>query len=175
MDSSTGGGTASAVSGAMAAALAAMVARLSMGRPGMEAEAYYTDIASEAESLSRELFDGGRRDAESFDGVMAALHLPKASEEEKAARRAALSRANLKAAQVPLANAGACRKVLDLCRLLDGRSNPNAGSDLECAGHLALAGLKGCLANVVINLPGIKDPEQADLIKTRADLLGRLD
>lgn len=174
-DNSTGGGTASAVAGAMAAALAAMVARLSVGKPGLEPAAYYQPIMEEAESLSRRLFQGGREDSESFDAVRAALQMPKASEPEQAARRAALAAAMLRATEVPLANAAGCRRVIELSRMLRGRSNPNAASDLECALFLARAGLDGCLANVAINLPGLKDAGHVNRITSQAEELGRPD
>ena len=173
-DNSTGGGTASAVAGAMAAALAAMVARISMGREGMEPESYYQTIADEGEVLSRSLFNRGREDSEAFDMVMAAFKMPKSSEEEKAARKEAIARAMLHATEVPLANAEDCRRVLELCEKLLGRSNTNAASDLESAGHLAKAGLLGCLANVAINLPSVKDAARSREIKDRYEELHRL-
>ena len=61
------------------------------------------------------------------------------------------------AAEVPLSNAARCKRVLELCQRLEKSYNTNAASDLECALHLATAGLKGCAANVRINLPYIKD------------------
>ena len=61
-DTTTGGGTASAVAGAMAGALVAMVARLSIGKDGMEPDRFYEDVAAKATALSGELFDGGRED-----------------------------------------------------------------------------------------------------------------
>ncbi|MBI9046152.1 MAG: cyclodeaminase/cyclohydrolase family protein [Anaerolineaceae bacterium] len=72
-------------------------------------------------------------------------------------RRAVIQAAWIQAAEVPLANADGCAAVLELALHLRGRSNPNAASDLSCAFYLALAGLKGCIANVEINLPAIKD------------------
>jgi formiminotetrahydrofolate cyclodeaminase len=172
-DNSTGGGTASAVAGAMAAALTAMVARLSVGKPGLEPEPYYQAIGAEAESLSRSLFQGGREDSEAFDAVRAALRLPKASDRDRAARQAALAAAMLRAAEVPLSNARGCRRVVELSRMLKERSNPNAASDLECALLLALAGLDGCLANVAINLPSLKDADQVNRIKSQAEELAQ--
>lgn len=156
-DDATGGGTASAVAGAMAAALAAMVARLSIGREGMEPEGYYAGVRDEGQGLADELFRGGREDSEAFDAVRAAFRLPRESEEERTRRSAAIQAAMVGAAHVPLENARRCRRVLDLCAELEGRSNPNVASDLTCAGELARAGLMGCLANVDINLPSIKD------------------
>ena len=172
-DNSTGGGTASAVAGAMAAALAAMVARLSLGREGMEPESWYRDVAEEGETLCRELFRRGREDSQAFDLVMAAFRMPKSTEEEKAARTQAIAKAMLQATEVPMGNAEKCLRVLELCGGLKGRSNPNAASDLESAQHLARAGLLGCLANVAINLPGVKDAARRGEIETRAEELRR--
>jgi methenyltetrahydrofolate cyclohydrolase len=174
-DNSTGGGSASAVAGAMAAALAAMVGRLSIGKPGMEPEDYYRPIITEAEELSGRLLQGARRDSESFDAVMAAYRMPKASDPEQEARQKAISEAILQATEIPLANAEDCRRVVELCHQLWDRSNPNARSDLECAFHLACAGLKGCLDNVAINLPNIKEPNQVQRILSHAEHLRRLE
>ncbi len=170
-DNSTGGGTASAVAGAMAAALVAMVARLSIGKKNMEKEIYYEDISAEAEKLSIELFSGGREDSEAFEAVSTAYRLPKESDPQKIVRKDAIQRAMIKAAHVPLANAGKCRRIIELFSNLQGRSNPNTASDLECAGHLARAGLSGCIANVEINLPYIDDQGLVEKLKIQAETL----
>jgi len=156
-DNTTGGGTASAVAGAMAASLAAMVARLSIGKEGMQPDRFYSDAIDECEALRTGLFDGGRIDSQAFEAVSAAFRLPKTTDEEKSERRAAIQAGWVQAAEVPLANAESCAEVMRLALYLRGRSNPNTASDLECAFHLGLAGLKGCIANVEINLPAIKD------------------
>ena len=75
----------------------------------------------------------------------------------------------LHAAEVPLSNAGRCRRVLELCRRLKDRFNTNAASDLECAIYLATAGLNGCAANVRINLPYIKDGSACKDIQNRLE------
>jgi len=172
-DNSTGGGSASAVAGAMAAALAAMVGRLSIGKPGMEPEDYYRPIIAEGEELSGRLLQGARRDSESFDDVMAAYRMPKTSDQERTARQKAVSEAILQATEIPLANAVDCRRVLELCNRLWDRSNLNARSDLQCAFHLARAGISGCLDNVAINLPGLKDENQIQRIQLRVEELRR--
>lgn len=158
-DNSTGGGTASSVAGAMAAGLAAMVARLSMGKKGLAPPEHYKRIAAEAKKLSAELFDGGHEDAAAFDRVSSAYKMPKDSVEAKASRSRKIQKAMVHAAEIPLSNAGRCRRVLELCRSLEDSFNTNAASDLECAMYLANAGLKGCTANVRINLPYIKDQD----------------
>ena len=174
-DNSTGGGTASAVAGAMAAALVGMVSRLSVGREGMAEDAFYEKITAEAEGLSKELFRGGWEDSEAFKAVMVGFKMPKETNEQRARRRKVIDAAMLEAALVPLANAERCRRVLDLKKKLAGRFNPNAASDLTCAEHLAKAGLLGCLANVDINLGSIKDESRAAQIAERAKAAGRLE
>jgi formiminotetrahydrofolate cyclodeaminase len=174
-DNSTGGGAASAVAGAMAGALVAMVARLSLGKEGMESETFYNELGASAETLSTELFDGGHEDSQAFEAVRRAFSLPKSSDEEKAVRHEAIQAAWIHAARVPLANAERCSQVLALGEQLRGRSNPNAASDLACAIYLARAGMLGCLENVEINLPAIKDQELAEELAERASALRILD
>ena len=82
-DNSTGGGTASAVAGAMAAALVGMVARLSIGKKGMEPESFYQPIVDEAERLKRALFSGGNRDSLAFEQVQAAFRKPRETQDQK--------------------------------------------------------------------------------------------
>jgi len=168
-DNSTGGGTASSVAGAMAAGLAAMVARLSMDKTGLAPREYYQTIAEEAKTLSEELFNGGREDAAAFDRVTTAYKMAGDTTDAKNSRSQAIQKAMKHAAEVPLSNAGRCRRVLELCRSLEKSFNTNAASDLECAMYLATAGLKGCAANVRINLPYIKDE------RIRQDIEGRLE
>lgn len=170
-DDQTGGGTASAVAGAMAAGLAGMVARLSVGRDGMEPEPYYREIDAEARVLAGSLMRGGREDSEAFGAVMRSFTLPKGTEEEKAARSRAIQDAMVGAARVPLENAERCAQVLGLAARLEGRSNRNAASDLAVAGSLARTALEGCLANVAINVESIKDRDTAGALATRADEL----
>jgi formiminotetrahydrofolate cyclodeaminase len=170
-DNTTGGGTAAAVAGAMAAALAAMVARLSSGKPGMEPDEYYAERADALSLLADELFDGGRQDSEAFASVRQAFRLPKNSDEEKAVRSQAIQAAWKNAAEIPLSNAQRCARVLALAGELEGRSNENAASDLACAFYLGQAGLKGCLENVAINLPMIKDEALVSQMEDQAAML----
>ena len=170
-DNSTGGGTASAIAGEMAAALIAMVARLSSDRAGGEPGDYYAEIASEGCTLAEELRAGGDEDARAFGAVMAAYRLPKWPDEERAARSGAIRTAIVQATRVPLRNAELCATVADLVARLEGRANPRALSDLQSAAYLAEAGLRGCLANVDINLPALNDEAAAADIRARADVL----
>ena len=173
-DNATGGGTASAVVGAMAAGLVGMVARLSVGKKNMpEPNSFYQEIDEEAQELSTELFAGGHRDSKAFDKVMRAFRLSKFTDQEKVARSQAIQDSILNATRVPLANAENCALTLDLAATLEGRSNLNAASDLECAQYLAQAGLKGALSNVQINLTSIKDEVVAGELAEKARVLSK--
>ena len=175
-DDQTGGGTASAIAGAMAAGLVGMVARLSIGREGMEEESYYRQIDADAQVLTNSLLRGGREDSEAFGAVMRAFTLPKCTDEEKAVRSRTIQDGMVGATRVPLENAERCARVIELVRSLRGCSNPNAASDLEVAGKLARTALEGCLANVAINVDSIKDEQTAGALATRAsELRAKLD
>jgi methenyltetrahydrofolate cyclohydrolase len=173
-NNTTGGGSASAVAGAMAAGLVAMVARLSVGPKSSEPEAFYQEIAQAGAALVQTLMAGAEEDARAFNAVMDAYRMPKATEAEKAARREAVQAAMMFAARVPLQNAEGCGRAAGLAAQLEGRSNPQAASDLQCAAYLAQAGLQGCLANVAINLPSIKDPAAAEEIGAKAEALRKV-
>ena len=159
-DNATGGGTASAVAGAMAAGLVGMVARVSKGKPDLESDEFYATIDTAAQELTRDLMQGGREDSEAFGAVMRAFTLPKCTEDEVRARRDAIRAAMVEATRVPLENARRCVRVLELADRVQTRFNENAASDLACARAMACTGAEGCLENVEINLPGVKD-EQA--------------
>jgi formiminotetrahydrofolate cyclodeaminase len=172
-DFTTGGGAAAALAGAMAASLAAMVARLSIGKKGMRPEAFYVDLGKQLESLSKDLLQGAQDDSQAFGSVQSAFRLPQESLEEKNTRFDAIQEAWILAANVPLINAENCLRVLQLSAILKGCSNPNAASDLKCAMHLARSGLVGCLENVEINISSIKDAAVSRELSMRADDLNK--
>lgn len=170
-DDATGGGTASAVAGAMAAGLVGMVARVSKGKPDLETDEFYDAIDTEAQQLTRDLMMGGREDSAAFGAVMRAFTLPKCTEEEKAARSAAIQEGMVGATRVPLENGTRCVRVLELADRLSASFNRNAESDLAVARSLAGSGAVGCLANVEINLSSVKDEEVKAEIVARANEL----
>ncbi|MCL7966232.1 MAG: cyclodeaminase/cyclohydrolase family protein [marine benthic group bacterium] len=170
-DDATGGGTASAVAGAMAAGLVGMVARVSKGKPDLETDEFYDAIDTEAQQLTRDLMMGGREDSAAFGAVMRAFTLPKCTEEEKAARSAAIQEGMVGATRVPLENGTRCVRVLELADRLSASFNQNAESDLAVARSLASSGAEGCLANVEINLSSVKDDEVKAEIEARANEL----
>lgn len=156
-DSATGGGTASAVAGAMAAGLAGMVARVSRDKPDLESEQFYDGIDQAARRLTRMLMEGGREDSEAFGHVMSAYRLPKSTDEEKAARSAAIQRGLEGATTVPLENGERCADVLVLVSRLTPKHNTNATSDLDVGRRLAIVALEGCIDNVEINMGSLKN------------------
>lgn len=156
-DRTAGGGTASAIAGAMAAALVAMVASLAVAPDAPMPLEFYERVRDEARDLSKRLLQGGEEDSIAFTAILAARRRPRGSDSERRERTAAIEKATVTAAKVPLENAEHCVRVLELVTELRGRSNPRAASDLECAAYLALAGLRGCIANVQVNVPSIRD------------------
>jgi len=153
-----GGGSAAAYSGAMAAALVAMVARLTLGRKKFApVEAQMQQALQRAEALRAELTEAVKRDADAFQAVLAAFKLPKDTPQQAQARQHAVQDAIRLAAQVPLEVAHACLDVMELAAQVVELGNPNALSDGAGAAFLAGAALRVAAANVRINLASLED------------------
>jgi formiminotetrahydrofolate cyclodeaminase len=99
------------------------------------------------------------RDAAAYGEVIAAYKLPRATDDEKSARSAAIQDATHVAALVPLSVVEASGSVIELAEQALGRTNPNAASDLAVAALLAAAAMDGAAANVEINLASLNDGE----------------
>lgn len=159
-----GGGTAAAAAGAMAAALATMVARLAgakakKGGDGT-AVAQWEAVEAEMAALAAELARGCDEDAAAFLGIRAARRLPKATGAEQAARTAAIERATIAAAEVPLAVAVRCARLGERLGQLQAQAPAAMASDLTTAQALARAGWSGARDNVAINLEGLAADSQ---------------
>jgi glutamate formiminotransferase/formiminotetrahydrofolate cyclodeaminase len=153
-----GGGTAAAVAGAAGAALIGMVARLTAGKKGYEEVSdRMGEVARRADQARAELLALADRDAAAFDAVMAAFKLPRATDDEKAARSEAIQRATEGAAQAPLEVARMAVDLLDLAREVTEAGNLQAASDGVTAANLLRAAVEGALRNVEINAGSIKD------------------
>ena len=153
-----GGGSISAMTGAYAASLVCMVAKLTIGRAKYEAvQDIMTSADAQAESLRLKLLDGIRKDSASFDSFMQALSLPKNTEEEKRARQAAMQAGLKSACEVPLASAQDIHQVLKLSLDMVKHGNTNAMSDGLVGALLARSAMIGAISNVRINLSGIRD------------------
>jgi len=153
-----GGGSASALSAAMGASLTSMVAALTLGKPKYaEFEQLAKEIVSAMNKLRKELADAVDRDTEAYNGVGAVFAMPKATDEEKAARKQAMQDALKQATLVPLEVMRLALAGLELTASCVGKTNPNAASDLGVASLTLLAGVKGAWLNVLINLSGVTD------------------
>jgi glutamate formiminotransferase/formiminotetrahydrofolate cyclodeaminase len=164
-----GGGTVSAVAGAMAAALAAMVGRLTVGRKKyLAVDPEFRDLVERAEALRLRLMHLGDEDAAAFNAVSTAYALPK---EPEAPRKAAIQKALMGAARVPLETLRAARDVAALAARAAEAGNRNAVSDAGVGALLAGAAARGAAYNVRINASGMPDPAEATPLVTEA---GRL-
>jgi formiminotetrahydrofolate cyclodeaminase len=171
-----GGGSASAVAASFAAGLVAMVASLSQDRPRY---AMHAAVHAHAKAAGTELADRLLRladeDAAAYGTFAAALKLPRETEEQGAARAAAIRAAARVAAEVPLRCVEACLEVVTAAELLAARCNVNASSDIHVAALLAEAAAKGAAANVRVNLPSVGDPGWAAATDARVgELLDRI-
>ncbi|MCM0758752.1 MULTISPECIES: cyclodeaminase/cyclohydrolase family protein [Sporomusa] len=153
-----GGGSISALAGALGGALTAMVCRLTVDNSKYaEVQSEIQAILAEADRLSAKLTNCVDADTEAFNQVMAAYKLPKATDAEKTARSEAIQKAMQHAADLPLGVAECCLRVLAMSGRVLKIGNANAASDAAVAGLMAHAGLHGALYNVKINLGSIKD------------------
>ena len=162
-----GGGSASAMVGAMGIGLAAMVANLTVGKKKYaEHDKLMQEILAESAALQDALIAAIDRDTEAYNGVSAVFSMPKETDEDKAARSKAMEAALKAATLVPYQVMFLCHKALILAEKAIGRSNTNAASDLGVAALTLGAAAKGAWMNVLINISGIKDADFAAKIKT---------
>lgn len=153
-----GGGTAAAVAGAMGAALAEMVAQLTLSKEKYASAHEAVRPIAEAGQLARtEFLSLAREDSEAYDRVVAARRLPKDTEAEKAARQRRIEVASRNATEVPMRTAQAAIRLLAALPELAEKGNPNAVSDVGAGALLLDACVEGALLNVGINLSGIMD------------------
>lgn len=169
-----GGGSAAALSGALAASLLRMVCDLTIGKEKFRAQQQDLEaIRGRVEGYRRDLIALVDRDAQAFEDVMEARRSPRGSEEEKRVRAEALTRANQFATETPLATAEACAALVAASAEVMEKGNPNALSDAATGALLACAGLRSALMNVRINLADLPpgDAARAARIRERIDRL----
>jgi glutamate formiminotransferase len=153
-----GGGSVSALAGALAAALGQMVAGLARKK---KSHAQYVEPLSaeiaELETRARDLAGAMDRDAASYDAVLAAFKMPKESAEDQRRRDAAIEAATRGATEVPMGVAEAAADLLERLRQLEGITPASMASDLRVGKLMATAAANGALANVQINLETLSD------------------
>ena len=153
-----GGGSISALAGALAAALTEMVAGLTIGKKKYaEVEEEMKKAVAPMHEICEHLLDDIKRDSESFDLYMQALTLPKETEEEKAARTKAMQDGLKAAVAVPLSVAKRAYEVMPYAEVMVTKGNKTAVTDALVATMMARTAVLGALFNVKINLESIKD------------------
>ena len=167
-----GGGSISALNGAIATALTEMVANLTIGKKKYaDVEGQMKTIATEAALIRERLIRDIDRDSEAYDRVFAAFKLPKETEEQIAARARAIEAATKEAAIVPMQVAEEIASVMETVIYVAHKGNRNAVTDACVAMMTARTCVLGALLNVRINLASIKDEAFVKQMKVKADHL----
>lgn len=167
-----GGGSVAALNGALASALSTMVAGLSIGKKG------YEDCEEELEfaqllvmQLQNTFVPLIDKDAEAYSEVFACFKLPKATDEEKSIRSAAIQEATKHAAMVPMEVAFKALHLMTVTASIARLCNRNAITDVCVAMMTARSAVLGALLNVRINLKSLKDKDLADRLQAEADAI----
>ncbi len=164
-----GGGSISAYMGALGAALGTMVANLSSHKAGWDERwEFFSDWADKGHALMSELLHLVDEDTEAFNRIMAVFAMPKSTDEEKAARSAALQEATLYATEVPLRTMETSFKAFDIVRAMAEEGNPNSVSDAGVGALAIRSAVMGACLNVKINAAGLKDRQKAEQIVAQA-------
>lgn len=164
-----GGGSISAYMGALGAALGTMVANLSSHKPGWDDRwKEFSDWADRGQDVMRTLLALVDEDTAAFNRIMAALGMPKGSDEEKKARAEALEAATLYATEVPLKTMRESVRSYELLKAMASEGNPNSVSDAGVGALAATAAVRGAHLNVRINAAGLSDREAAERLCAQA-------
>ena len=164
-----GGGSVSALAGSLGAALVSMVARFTAGRKSTpELEEQIGQNLQATLRLRQKLQEDVDRDTEAYNRVVAAFRMPKKTDEQRGARSRAIQEGLQEATRLPFQVAQRSLEVLRLSLWALEKGNPNTWSDAAVAALMAQNGIEGALANVAINLEGIKDNAFKEKMKARA-------
>jgi len=171
-----GGGSVSALAGALAAALCAMVARLTLGKEKYrDTWQEMEHVRDSADALMHRLLDLVDEDTAAYNQVLIAFKLPKDTDAQRTARLAALQSATKKATAVPMKTLRSVAAVLSLAEAAVERGNPNCLSDAGVAAHLIRASASGAAYNVRINLSTLADQDfSAQMQLETAELLSKV-
>jgi glutamate formiminotransferase/formiminotetrahydrofolate cyclodeaminase len=157
-----GGGSAAAHTGAAAAALVAMVGRLTVGKKKYaDVESQMVSLIEHADALREQLARLVTEDSAAFENFMTAAKLPKDTPDQITARAETMEKATLEAARVPARTVELALEVIRLAVQAAELGNLNAISDAASAAHLAEAALQSAGLNILVNVKNLKDPTQA--------------
>ncbi len=167
-----GGGSTAALQGALGTALTAMVAALTVGKKK------YADIQplaeateQKAQELKAQFIDVMDRDTEAFNAVSAVFTMPKGTDEEQAARKAAMQEALKACTKTPFEMMTLAAEALAVIEPAVGKLNASAASDLGCAVLSLKAAIQGAWLNVLINIGGIHDEDFAQSYRQQGEAL----
>ena len=167
-----GGGSAAALEGALGAALTAMVCGLTVGK---KKYAEFEELAQSAQTKALDLkarfVDVMDRDTEAFNVVSAAFGMPKATDEEKAARSAAIQKGLEGCTKTPFEMMELAEETLELTASILGKSNDSAASDLGVSALSLRAAVQGAWLNVLINIGSLKNKELAADYQAKGEAL----
>ncbi len=167
-----GGGSAAALEGALGAALTAMVCGLTVGK---KKYAEFQELAESAQAKATDLkarfVDVMDRDTEAFNVVSAAFGMPKATDEEKAARSAAIQKGLEGCTKTPFEMMELAVETLELTASILGKSNDSAASDLGVSALSLRAAIQGAWLNVLINIGSLKNKELAEDYRKKGEAL----
>ena len=167
-----GGGSTAALEGALGAALTAMVCRLTEGRKKYEEhQEFVLEVKEKATALQAQFLDVMDRDTEAFMVISNAYGMPKATDEEKAARSAAIQAGLVKSTETPMEMMELAAQTIALTESLLGRFNTASASDLGVGALSLRAAVQGAWLNVLINIGSLKDQELAESYRTKGQAL----
>lgn len=167
-----GGGSISALMGAMGAALATMVANLSAHKAGWDDRwKEFSDIAVKSQAIQEKLMILVDEDTEAFNRIMAAFGMPKKTEAEKTLRSEAIQQATEYAANVPLQTMKTAFEAFTLLEQMATTGNPASVSDAGVGVLAVNAAIQGAFLNVKINATGLKEKETADKYVREAEAI----
>ena len=167
-----GGGSASALNGAIGAGLIAMVCSLTRGRKKYaEFEELAAGVQAEAQALEQRFLTIIDTDTEAFNAVSAVFAMPKDTDEQKAARKAAMQEALKKCTDTPMEMMRLSLEGMKLIESICGKLNASAASDLGCAVLSLRSAVQGAWLNVLINVGGLDDTAFADDLRSKGQAI----
>ena len=167
-----GGGSISALTGAMGAALGTMVANLSAIKKGWEDRVgEFSPWAEQGQLLKDKLVALVDEDTRAFDAIMSAFGLPKDTAEQVVIRKQAIQDASKYATEVPYRTMQTAYECLPLLKQMAEHGNPNSLSDVGVGALCIKTAVRGAWLNVLINAQGLADKPWADNIVAEAKAL----
>ncbi|MFH1823939.1 MAG: cyclodeaminase/cyclohydrolase family protein [Candidatus Firestonebacteria bacterium] len=167
-----GGGSAAALTGAIAASLNCMVANFTIGHEKYkEFEKECSDLLNESVKLRDELLNLMQADTEAYTLVLKSYKMPKETDSQILERDKAIEEVLKKAAEIPYKMISICYRILLICKPLLIKGNKNLVSDVGVSATLALSSMKSAFLNVKINFFYLKDKEYKDKIMKEINLI----